>query len=731
MIAVYIVGCFLMMNGPVADRGFPGRYPCQENLIEVMFDGNLRVRLRSGRPVELGGRSGEAMADLRRDSVGCIWYRLGDVPEEVLDDLQSRGEKRTGQAVYNLNNIYRLEIPEGEDPWAVSGALEKNPAVLRARPVPLRPPRPLPPDMETDQGYLASASAILTGINAAYAWTQPGGDGTGVTVCDIEGGWDYDHHDLTKLPGSTINAGWNCVLDSIDHGTGVVGEMISDRNGWGTTGICYGADLRTACDYYGDTPEWNPAAAIATAAASLQAGDVILLEEQWYLKPFTIPHLYIPIEWYGVSYPDTVQEVNPVYTAIVSAVAAGIHVIEPAGNGGVNLDNYTWLADSGAVIVGAGGVSSGSYNGDNLERISFSSYGSRVNVQGWGEEVVTTGTGDSYSAEGESYYYTNTFSGTSSASPVVAGAAACCVGYWINGLGQSKAGLAPSRLREILALTGTAQVNPGTGNIGPRPDLLRAFHYLRNLVVPEGGISSSDYDGDGTADIAVFRPSAGLWSVRGVTRVYFGSSSDIPVAGDFIGGGTTGIGVYRPTSGLWALKGLSRIYFGGAAGLTVPGDYDGDGCCDIGVFRPSTGLWAIRGVSRVYFGGVGDAAVPGNYDGVPGIEPALFRPSSGLWALWGGDRLYFGASSDFPVPGDYNGDGRREPGIYRPSTGLWAIRGVSRVYFGGPSDLTVPADYDGNRRDEIGVFRDTTGLWAVPGVSRVYYGKSGDIPVAR
>ena len=30
-------------------------------------------------------------------------------------------------------------------------------------------------------------------------------------------------------------------------------------------------------------------------------------------------------------------------------------------------------------------------------------------------------------------------------------------------------------------------------------------------------------------EIGVYRPSSGLWAVKGVTRVYYGSSGDIPV----------------------------------------------------------------------------------------------------------------------------------------------------------------------------------------------------------
>ncbi len=34
------------------------------------------------------------------------------------------------------------------------------------------------------------------------------------------------------------------------------------------------------------------------------------------------------------------------------------------------------------------------------------------------------------------------------------------------------------------------------------------------------GIVSGDYDGDGVSDIAIFRPSSGLWAIRGISRLY-------------------------------------------------------------------------------------------------------------------------------------------------------------------------------------------------------------------
>ncbi|MFH1038881.1 MAG: DUF1565 domain-containing protein [PVC group bacterium] len=250
-------------------------------------------------------------------------------------------------------------------------------------------------------------------------------------------------------------------------------------------------------------------------------------------------------------------------------------------------------------------------------------------------------------------------------------------------------------------------------------------------VPPAAGVRHTDYNGDGTSDIGIFRGSSGLWAVREITRVYFGGSADDTVPGDYDGDGTTDIGIFRASSGLWAIREVTRTYFGSSADSPVPGDYDGDGTCDIGIFRDASGLWAVRGVTRVYYGTTGDEPVPGYYGGNE-ASVAVFRPSSALWAVRGVTRTYFGQAADGRVPGDYVGSGVWEVGIFRPASGLWAVKGVTRRYFGGSFDLPSPADYNGNGADEIGIFREGSGLWAVSNVTRVYFGGSpGDIPVTR
>jgi len=488
-------------------------YQCENDLIEIMFLQESEVRLRSGILVDLSESGAlEGLNDVLALTEGYEWERISNLPEEEIDRIESEGENLSGGDIYNLNNAYRLRFSGDIDIRTLAETLENLPGVLSAIPVPLPQKPPIPPDFQSGQQYLKAASFTPTGIDAYYAWTQGGGNALGVTVCDLEYSWNYNHNDITKALGSQINSYVQDPFSNNDHGTAVIGEMVSDNNGWGTTGICFGANLKTCGTYYGNpSPQWNVAGALLVAISNLSAGDVILIEQQW--EYVSGSNNFVPIEWWG-SHSPAAQQYNTVYAAIQNAVANGIHVVEAGGNavngaGGVNMDLMSWYGDCGSIIVGAGGAwPGGTWPGGDLQRLSFSNYGSRFTSHGWGEDVVTTGYGSLYNSEGVNYYYTSGFSGTSSASPMVAGAAADCVGYWMAN-GNPANTLSPSMLRAALSNTGTLQVFPPSGSIGSRPDLVGAFAYLYSV-----GVASQE-ENYGTVAMSVYpNPAPGNLTIE-------------------------------------------------------------------------------------------------------------------------------------------------------------------------------------------------------------------------
>lgn len=100
--------------------------------------------------------------------------------------------------------------------------------------------------------------------------------------------------------------------------------------------------------------------------------------------------------------------------------------------------------------------------------------------------------------------------------------------------------------------------------------ILAGLFFVLSIVVLFS-LWGADFTGDGTNDIAIFRPSTGLWAVRGITRFYYGTWGDKPIPGDYTGDGTSEIGIFRPDTSLWSIRGLTRVYFGGSDDVIVYG----------------------------------------------------------------------------------------------------------------------------------------------------------------
>jgi subtilisin-like proprotein convertase family protein len=441
-----------------------------EGRVVVKFTDDSRVRLRSTGLVSLGGADLGDLHALMAAFDHPRPERLFLREERDIDRDLAAAERRSGRDLADLNGYYEMVVaPELLEPFLVE--LEALAVVQTAYPAPrpAPPPGDIPPttpDFEGSQGYLDAAPG---GIDARAAWASPGGRGDGVSIIDIEYDWNDTHEDLEAALGGKVC--WTPKGNWIDHGTAVLGELGGGENGYGVTGIVPSATLGMATqDPVGLS---NSVARAIDCATGLQGpGDVMLLEAQTGGPNGA----YVPVEWNQAE-----------FDAISAATAKGIVVVEAAGNGNEDLDGPEFLGrfdrsvrDSGAIIVGAG-ASPGSGQPDR-SRLSFSTHGSRVDVQGWGHNVTTTGYGGLFDGGGDpDQYYTATFSGTSSASPIVTGAAAAVQGVQ---LARGADPLDPLELRTLLTETGTPQQDgPYTGHIGPRPDLAAALATLADLYV--------------------------------------------------------------------------------------------------------------------------------------------------------------------------------------------------------------------------------------------------------
>ncbi|MBS1797973.1 MAG: VCBS repeat-containing protein [Acidobacteria bacterium] len=266
-----------------------------------------------------------------------------------------------------------------------------------------------------------------------------------------------------------------------------------------------------------------------------------------------------------------------------------------------------------------------------------------------------------------------------------------------------------------------------------------------------------DYDGDGKADVSVFRASENKWYILrssdfGITQTVFAVAGDVPVPADYDGDGKTDVAVFRPSNGAWwYLSSISNaqinVNFGQAGDIPRPSDFDGDGKTDFVLYRPSNSVWyrfsATGQTSVLAFGIAEDKPVVGDFDGDGKSDPAVFRPSTGDW--WyaasgsGGQFLavHWGAAGDVPAPADYDGDGKTDFAIFRPSDGGWFVSRSSNgtfisTSFGTAGDKPIPADYDGDGKADIAVFRPSTGIWyllqTTSGFGAVQWGIAADAP---
>ncbi|MDA2074493.1 putative mucin/carbohydrate-binding domain-containing protein [Bacillus cereus] len=416
-----------------------------------------------------------------------------------IEKLSLHSKSFANQSAENLLNYYIVQAPNNIEIELLLKKFETSPLVeeayIQEKQI-LTPPEVQLPGLSVNpyddprfknQGYLEAAPK---GINASHAWSIKGGDGKGTTFVDMEYGWLLNHEDLVNQ-NIKLMSGQN-ISQHRAHGTSVLGIVSSEDNQIGNIGIAPKANVKVISQIR-DNGIYNTADAILSAVHNLQAGDILLLEAQASYDGYG--DKYLPVE----VHPD-------IFDAIRVGADKGIIIIEAGANGSNDLDNFKDrngkkilnrnspdFKDSGAIMVGAGSSTV------PHKRLWFSNYGSRLDVYGWGENVDTTSANPS---QNTTNLYTSTFSGTSSASPIIAGAATS-----IQGIAKEHRGspYTPAELRNILSNpnTGTKSQDPWNDRIGVLPDLKSILDNLGfNSDIPS---SSSILEGKQFA-----------WSLKGI-----------------------------------------------------------------------------------------------------------------------------------------------------------------------------------------------------------------------
>ena len=179
-------------------------------------------------------------------------------------------------------------------------------------------------------------------------------------------------------------------------------------------------------------------------------------------------------------------------------------VVSPSGQQILNRASADFR-DSGAIIVGAASSIA------PHTRLAFSCFGSRIDCYGWGENVDTLSSDGTNTATN---LYTSSFSGTSSASPIVTGAALALQGLAEANLGHR---FGPGPCRAILSdpANGTASQNPPGDRIGVMPNLraiidgdvlnLAPDVYLRDFV---GDVGDPHTGAISASPDVILRPTA-------------------------------------------------------------------------------------------------------------------------------------------------------------------------------------------------------------------------------
>jgi len=282
--------------------------------------------------------------------------------------------------------------------------------------------------IEKDKVVKAFAQTLPSGVNRVDGdlSSTKSGSGGGVINTDIailDSGIYTSHSDLNVYHQKSFVSGTSSGNDDNGHGTHVAGIAAAKDNSIGVVGVAPGAKLWAI-----KVLDRNGSGALSTIIKGI---DYI----RQYANQIEVANLSLGCECKSSAFD----------TAINNAVKAGITFVVASGNSGKDASTFSPANNPNVIAVsaigdsdgkcGGTGPSTGSGRDDTLA--SFSNYGSVVDIAAPGTKIFSTYKGNSYA----------TMSGTSMASPHVAGAAALYE--------ASHPGASPSEVRNALLSGGS------------------------------------------------------------------------------------------------------------------------------------------------------------------------------------------------------------------------------------------------------------------------------------
>lgn len=423
----------------------------------------------------LGSRAGvDVTRTARLFGEAVAVERVVALPLELLDRWYREADERLPEGARRPGHLglwFRLRCADAAAARRLLGALLEDPLVedayLEAIPVPCGPapaaalPDDIPPttpDLTAHQTWLADAP---TGFGFTATRGILGARGEDVTIYHVELDWQWDHEDLGLGPANFLGNPSPTTTPGAGHGTAVVGILSSLQNGYGLTGCVDRANLKlvSALEFGGI------AGSVAEVIAVGRPGDVVTVIGGLNLQ-MTKPQDVVPFEYLSGN-----------FDVFLTATTQGLIVMTSAGNGDNDLDDPRFARRFDLSVRDSGSIMMGATDGSDPWRADFSNYGSRIDCNGWGYDVVTLGFGQLFWVPNDPRQaYTDEAAGTSSATALLTGVVARLSSVAQRQLDRV---LTPLEVRTLLRTHGT----PIPGHIGRRADMVAL---LDALGLPDG-----------------------------------------------------------------------------------------------------------------------------------------------------------------------------------------------------------------------------------------------------